>query len=120
MSRPSGRGGHTLVELVVALPILALGGAVGAGLVLTASGILLQAEQRVHTAVIGSSLADSLRLAAGPEEAEGTAPLPGGEVGWSWDGSGTLILVLPGRTAGTDPPRWVLHVHGDVPDPEGP
>lgn len=108
MSRLAGRKGHTLMELVVALPILALGGAAAAGLVSLGSGILVQAEQRAHSALVGSALADSLRLIGEGEGVDGVEPLPGGELEWSWDGLGTLTLILPGGDGVGAPVRWRL------------
>jgi type II secretory pathway pseudopilin PulG len=120
MSRLAGRRGHTLVELVVALPILAIGGAAAAGLVLMGSGILLQAEQRAHAALLGSSLADSLRLVGEGEGVDGWTALPGGEMEWSWDGAGALVLTLPGRREDGALVRWRLEALPPDAEPDEP
>lgn len=109
---PRASAGHALMELVVALPILAIGGAAAAGMVWTGGGLLTEAERRLDAALEGSSVLDSLTHAGASEPAAGTRPLPDGVLQWEWNGTGELTLRLPDGRRGMDGPVWVL-VRGD-------
>jgi hypothetical protein len=113
-SRLQNRAGRTLVEFVVALPILAMGGVAVAGLLLTGGGLLVEGERRLSVAIQGFALLDSLNAALPGEEERGVLDVVGREAEWEWDGLGTLRILLP-------PPRsipveeaeaveWVLEV----------
>lgn len=107
--RSSGRRGRTLVELVVAIPLLALGGAAVAGLLMTGGGLLLEAERRLEVAMQGPALLDSLTRAGQADVAGGTIELPGGTADWEWDGRGTLRIFLPlVRGPGEGDVEWIL------------
>lgn len=112
MRTGGGRGGHALAELVVALPILAVAGALAAGMVRTSSSVLLEGERRLQAGVEGSALLDSLRvLVGGAEDAgprEGTVELPGGAASWQWDGGGELVIHLRTPTEGGSGVSWHL------------
>lgn len=119
---PLGRRGHTLVELVVALPILAIGGAAVAGLLLSAGVHLLEAERRLATATLAPALLDSLAQVAHEEPAEGLRDIMGRPLHWDWDGEGRLFLHLvredpsDNGVGGVGHPgtiQWTVSLHGD-------
>lgn len=103
-----GRRGHALMELVVALPILAIGGAAITGILLTGERLTLEAERRLEVAMRGPYLLDSLRHAAAGSPAEGSFEALDRAVGWSWDGSGTLELHDVTGVEGAAGGLWVL------------
>jgi len=103
--------GRTVVELIVALPILAVGGAAVTGLLLTAGGFLLEGERRLNTAMAGPALLDSLAaLPQNPDEptsSSGTVRIMDRYLRWEWDGHRRLILVTEARD-GAGGSAWVL------------
>lgn len=113
--RIARREGRTVVELIVALPILALGGAAVTGLLLTAGGFLHEGERRLNLAIVGSVLLDSLaavdRAAGAPEAGSGVVRILDRTLSWEWDGDGRLTLTSesPDDPAG---PAWVLERRG--------
>ncbi len=103
------RRGRTLVELVVALPLLALATAAVAGLLMTGGGLLLESERRLEVASRGPALLDSLRALPGDAPESGVLTVMGIEAPWEWDGQGRLTLVLPAGPRGTTSEvEWVL------------
>ncbi len=106
---PRNRRGRTLVELVVALPLLALATAAVAGLLMTGGGLLLESERRLEVASRGPALLDSLRGLPGAEPASGVLEVMGVEAPWEWDGQGRLTLTLPTvRRGDGSEVEWVL------------
>jgi len=126
-ARVRNRQGRTLVELVVALPLLALATAAVAGLLMTGGGLLLESERRLEVASRGPALLDSLRALPGDAPESGVLMVMGMEAPWEWDGQGRLVLVLPGGPRGSGSEvEWVLEARpagtsdaeGDGPDAE--
>jgi prepilin-type N-terminal cleavage/methylation domain-containing protein len=96
-----GRGGFTLVELVLALVLLGIGLLGSAALMIHSQGLMRRAETREWAASIALSMADSLaRLGTATE---GERLHPRGRVAWAaWSESGVLrirIEVIPLRGA---------------------
>jgi prepilin-type N-terminal cleavage/methylation domain-containing protein len=100
------RGGFTLVEVIVALPILAVGVLGAAGTFTLAARLLREAEARSGAVGVAAMVLDSLTLAPRPETGErregrynlrwSTRPLGGAtmielEVGYP-DGSAPQVL----------------------------
>lgn len=112
MRSVGGRGGHALAELVVALPILAVAGALAAGMVRTGSSVLLEGERRLQAGLEGSALLDSLRIFVGGAEdvggREGALELPGGAASWEWDGDGEVVIHLRAPAEGSSGVSWRL------------
>jgi hypothetical protein len=116
--------GHALMELIVAIPILAVGGAAVVGMAVTSGGLLLESERRLEAAVRGVQLLDSLVVEARDRPGEGTFEVRGRTVEWAWNGAGRLELregVGPARELGEEavPGRgrsWILESR---PDPGG-
>lgn len=115
VGRPGGpsEAGHALMELVVALPLLAVGGAGAAGMVWTGSALLTTAEGRLAAAVEASAVADSLRLEAPAAGASGSVPLPGGTMSWEWRDGQELVVRLPATQGSEEGPEWVLSPRGE-------
>lgn len=103
-----GRRGHALMELVIALPLLAVGGAAITGIMLTGERLTLEAERRLEVATRGPYLLDSLRHAAAGSPAEGSFEALDRAIGWSWDGRGTLELHDVTGMEGAAGGLWVL------------
>lgn len=110
------RAGHALMELVVALPILAIGGGAVAGMVVTSGGLLTEAERRFEAAVQATALLDSLRTEAWGVAAEGAFEASGRSIDWRWDGGGGLEL-HDGDPNGSGGSRWELR-SGPEPVPD--
>lgn len=136
--RRSGRRGATLVELLVALPILAVGLGAAAAFILSSSAHLAGGEARLHASIQGIAVMDSLRLMAGGTAvemgaggtpgvqggagdalppSEGRRPVAHAEMRWRWDGCCVLEVELDGgHTAWGRPlrePSWVLRPGGE-------
>jgi hypothetical protein len=105
------RDGRTVVELIVALPILAMGGAAVTGLVLTAGAFLHEGERRLNTAMAGPALLDS--LAAMPQDPDAAPSMSGvvrvmdRSLRWEWDGHERLTLTSEAPEDG-GAPAWIL------------
>ncbi len=120
--------GHTLVELVVALPILAIGGAAVAGLLLSAGVHLLEAERRLATATVAPALLDSLAATDSEEPVTGRRDVMGRPLHWEWDGEGSLFLHLVqagpsdngfGEVGPPGTIQWTVSVHGGIDPSQG-
>jgi len=140
-SRGGHRSGATLVELVVALPVLAVGVGVAAAFMISSSAHLGVGETRLQAAIQSIAVMDSLRLGtdatgqhgpspgggsegdgAGSQEGatEGNRPVADAEMTWRWDGCCRLEIQMEGgRAVGGLPPQgpgWVLVPAGEPVD----
>lgn len=130
------RRGATVVELVVALPILAVGLAAASSLIHLSSVHLAGGEVRLQAAIHGVAIMDSLRTVDHPmpvggtvDEAdrddhgwdttpaiEGQLEVAGARVGWRWDGCCLLAMRLHrGASTGDQAlrgPEWTLSPFG--------
>ena len=126
------RGGATLVELLVALPIVAVGLGAAAAFVVSSSSHLGAGEARLQAAIQGIAVMDSLRAlvghdpiqppgangpggdepAGGAFPAEGIRPAAHASMLWRWDGCCRLEVQLEGGHSGwgrvIQGPGWVL------------
>ncbi|MEX2531155.1 MAG: hypothetical protein WD960_10315 [Gemmatimonadota bacterium] len=108
MRGPVGRSGHALVELLVALPILAIGGSAIAGIVMVASSFLREAEWRLEVAAHAVPLLDSLRWDPANVPSSGYIEGPSGrDVRWEWDGGDALSLTFL-DAGGEEGPVWTF------------
>ena len=137
-SRSGHRSGATLVELVVALPVLAVGVGVAAAFMISSSAHLGVGETRLQAAIQSIAVMDSLRLGndatgqygpspgdgsegdgAGSQDgaSAGSRSVADGEMTWRWDGCCRLeIRMEGGRAAGGLPSQrsgWVLVPAGE-------
>lgn len=134
----SGRRGATLVELLVALPILAVGLGAAAAFVISSSSHLGAGEARLQAAIQGIAVMDSLWLLVdhdplqppgagapgGGEPAGGAFPAEGIRAAahvsmlWRWDGCCRLEVQLNGGHSGwgrvIQGPGWVLLPGGEA------
>ena len=134
----SGRRGATLVELLVALPILALGLGAAAAFVVSSSSHLGAGEARLQAAIHGISVMDSLRVLVGHDPlqppgaggpggdepagsafpVEGIRPAAHASMLWRWDGCCRMQVQLEGGYSGwgrvIQGPGWVLLPGGAV------
>ena len=126
------RGGATLVELLVALPILAIGLGAAAAFIVSSSSHLGAGEARLQATIQGIAVMDSLRLLVGHDPiqppgaggpggdeppggafpAEGVRPAAHASMLWRWDGCCRLEVELDGGHSGggrvIQGPGWVL------------
>ncbi|MGD8287098.1 MAG: prepilin-type N-terminal cleavage/methylation domain-containing protein [Gemmatimonadota bacterium] len=82
--------GFTLIEVVVALLLLEVGVLAAAGTLQVASRTLAEAERVQRAVVAAGGILDSLARVAAPSD--GNRTLPFGEVAWSVDDTGAVIL----------------------------
>jgi type II secretory pathway pseudopilin PulG len=82
--------GFTLLEVVVALLLLELAVAGSLGTLTVASRTLAEAEQLERAVTEVEGVLDS--LAGEPDAATGARPTPGGEIEWTIEESGRIVL----------------------------
>lgn len=82
--------GFTLIEVVVALLLLEVGVLAAAGTLQVASRTLAEAERVERAVVAAGGILDSLARVTEPSDGDRTEAF--GEVSWSVDGSGAMVL----------------------------
>lgn len=82
--------GFTLLEVVVALVVLAVAVLAAAGTLEVASRTLAEAERTERAVLEADGVLDSLAGVAGA--ASGSRPFAGGDVTWSLDAEGVVLL----------------------------